>query len=308
MADEFYLTSPFIGEYFRRNITPEEFSEISTSKADLILYMNFEEAFLQLTKTYQEFEKYILENALDFLLFAESDYNYFQDSRVLANIRVLSILNSITSIRDQAPRLKDIRGKHNLRERLLELWNQEKENSITFAFTERFRNYAQHQTQPVHSTTTGGSWDASGSLCEHHTSAFAKVSDVCGNRKINQNERDSYINEFGEYADICLLIRESMASIGRINDSIRSEFKETIDYKISRLDSYLEYGEGKTLDAVHIHNSEIHSKIPIFHNFIKRINDLRSNVFLKNNHKHFITNRYRGHSNSRKIRISMNKI
>lgn len=304
MKKEYLLVSPFISQRDEVRITFSEFNKISESREFLLSYLSFEESLFQLLKCYTEFEQYLLSSALQFLHFPQAHWDIFQDIRIEANIRVSSVLNSVTSVKDQAPKIRAPLGGLTLRDKFVSLWENERVVSNSFSFAERLRNYAQHQTQPVSKTSTGGGWDTNRSLCEHHTSVYVDTNSVCENRAIPKEERERYLLEFGESADLSLILRETIGAIGRFVETLRNEFKVPIDSFLDTYEGFLKY-EGKQeahYDVVARENNFEVENISIFPEFLARVRKLQDNRYLKNNEKHFISNRNRGHTNSTKLK------
>ena len=306
MSDEYLLKSPFIGEGFKETINQIRFFEIRNARDDLLKYLKFEESVFQLHQSYHQLEKYILSEALDYLIFPYSDYDVFQDARVSANIKVQSFLNSITSLRDQSPKIAGS-SPESLKQQFQRLWDAEKEKSTCFAFAERFRNYAQHQTQPVHSVSTGGGWTSDMKLCEHSTSIYADVEDVCRHREIKADEKERYYSSFGKKADIALVARQTMSSIGKILKSIRTDFKTQIDIRLKIIDNVINTHGGKPVDAICVRGSNVVISVSLFPDFTARIKKLMSNRLLTNYESHFVSSRYRGHANMPKTKLAVSE-
>lgn len=306
MSDEYLLKSPFIGEGFKETINQIRFFEIRNARDDLLKYLKFEESVFQLHQSYHQLEKYILSEALDYLIFPYSDYDVFQDARVSANIKVQSFLNSITSLRDQSPKIVGS-SPESLKQQFQRLWDAEKEKSTCFAFAERFRNYAQHQTQPVHSVSTGGGWTSDMKLCEHSTSIYADVEDVCRHREIKADEKERYYSSFGKKADIALVARQTMSSIGTILKSIRTDFKAQIDIRLEIIDNVINTHGGKPVDAICVRGSNVAISVSLFPDFTARIKKLMSNRLLTNYERHFVSSRYRGHANMPKTKLAVSE-
>lgn len=299
----YVLTSPFLGERYEHRLSLEEFESIRRSYIFLDEYMSFEETVLQLIYSYQEFERYILESALDYHIFPSVDFDYFQDIRVKSNIRVMSFLNSLTSLRDQFPSFRRVKNLADLRSAFRKKWDSQKATSTEFAFCERLRNFAQHQTQPVSSVQTGGGWDEKRTLYEARTSIFVDVEAVCENRKISPGEKQVYLNYFGPKADAALLFRVAIDTLGKLSKETREECITEFSRSVDVLKEYITIASGYvetfiSCEAMSMDSDKITEKFPIFDDFVKRANVLRRIHLNVNNERHFISNRSRGHSSS----------
>lgn len=207
------------------------------------------------------------------------------------------MLNAVTSIRDQAPKLAHSQLGITLRERLLTLWEEERTRSTAFSFAERFRNYAQHQTQPISRASTGGGWDKSLALCEHHTSVYVATSEVIKNRNIRSTERERYLREYGELVDVAALLREALSAVGRIADTLRIEFEQPFNEAIEAYEHFLNIDNGRPqhYDVISAYPSE-DSDLSIFPGLSQRARKLKQQRYLKNYQKHYVSSRLRGHS------------
>ncbi|WP_312403246.1 hypothetical protein [Rhizobium sp.] len=300
MSASYFLRSPFLGDGTHIEITKDDFFKLENSKIIIREYISFEESLFQLLKTYSEFEKYLLTSALDFLNFPQADWDFFQDIRIDANIRVVSVLNAMTSVRDQAPKLNSPQLGVTLNRRLRTLWDEHRSTSTSFSFAERLRNYAQHQTQPISRTSTGGGWKKDDDLCEHHTSVYVDTLAVCNNRGIDRDEKERYLHEYGDMVDIAGLLREALSIIAKIASTLRSEFEQPVTESLSTYDYYLTIrNETPThYDAVAANNRLEDKKFSIFPGLVERAKKLKQQRYLTNFEKHYISNRLRGHSTS----------
>lgn len=295
-----FITSPFINERFQIPIEPSDYEAAIRSIRFLEEYLRIEESTLQILYSLQEFEKFVLDSSLENYLFPLSDYDYHQDSRIKANIRTLSYLNSVRSFRDQFPKFNQHTKTLGTREIFRNLWAGQKECSVSFRFFDHLRNYAQHQTQPVTHITYGGKWNDDRTLLEKHTSIYVNVDDVTNNRDIDENERNMYRDELGTYADISLVFRESNGCIGKIVKNIRIHLSEEINSSIAIYDSILNIPKLENIYTDHIDISKIKNGLVVnntgmFFDFINRVKRIKKTYLMENNHEHFISNKSFGH-------------
>jgi hypothetical protein len=296
----YQLCSPFIGKRWQHPLSPDEYAVLKDARAFLGEYIDFEEALLQVLYSYEEFESFLLTTALNEYLFPLVEYDFLQDTRIKANLRVLSFLNSVTSLRDQFPKFRCLLPQKDAKAHFQALWNTQKATSIVFRFCERFRNFAQHQTQPVASVTTGGAWDKQRVYLESHLTIFASLKDVCANRDIGAAEKAEYASSFGAYCDVGLIFRESVGCIGKIGKEMRDflgpEFTSHLANYRSNLALTNDTDEkSRTAIAERIKGNAVVEEFQIFSEFSDRAERLHRIFLMTNNHEHFISNRPRGH-------------
>lgn len=299
-SKEYILEQP-LGIRSKVEISIEDFQKIGTAKSIISDTISFEENVMLIMNSSKEYEEFILKSALDFYYYPTAEFDFYQDSRMNANLKLLNYLNSITSFRDRFPEFRSCKTGNKLQIEFKRMWNEQQDTCVSFRFCGRLRNYAQHQTQPVWSVTAGGGWNENPRLMETHVSVFVKVDDICKHRSIKTDEKKNYNNNFGELADISLIIRETNSSVGFIVNDMRKMLNEDfldsencIKYQLSKL------GIGpenlKLANALEIDNGTITKSISLFYEFINRANRLRNTRIPTNFQNHYISNRYRGHS------------
>lgn len=295
---KYLLRSPFIGKEFEIPITPADFSSLSDARALLSDYLSFEETVLLVLYAWEEFELFLLNTSLHHHVFPIGEFDALHDTRLRANPRVLGVLNSITSLRDQFPKFRQLLPSADLHQHFDSLWQSHRQASTSFNFSERLRNYAQHQTQPVSTISIGGRWLKGEDLAENNVSVFVKVDLVCANRSIKAAEKAAYRAAYGEQCDIGLILREAMGSIGQITNGIRIVLKAHLDAAIAAYGQNLNLAKPQAahvVQVVTICDEHVTDKFDIFPEFIDRITRLRRTRLHVNNEKHFTSSRARGH-------------
>jgi hypothetical protein len=296
----YVLRSAVLSERFEHILTAEEFSKLKKARGFLTDYMQFEETVLQVIHASMQFESFLLETSLKHYFFPTGRHDAIQDTRLLANLPVLSFLNSITSFRDQFPKFKQADPKLAIHARFKELWDKQKANSVAFSFCERFRNYGQHQTKPVSGVTLGGSWDKGRNFLEANTSVFVEVADVCKNHQIKTAEKAKYTDAFGKHCDISLIFRETTGCIGglvkELRDALKAEFETSTSLYQKQLDIIGTYKKGLIIArAASMSGSETLESFDVFSDFLERATHLRRTYVMSNNNRHFVSNKARGH-------------
>lgn len=299
----YLLRSAVLSESFQHSLTASEFNALSTARAFLYDYIQFEEGVLQVLWAFEEFESFLLTTALNHYLFPLHKDDVVRDIRLRSNLKVLGFLNSVTSFRDQFPRFKTLLPRLNVCDRFRRSWSAQKANTLAFCFCEHFRNFAQHQTQPVFSVSIGGGWDKGRVLREDHTSVYVSVDAVCKNRKIKDDAKKlaGYKAAFGDHCDISLIFRETVGCIGKIVKEVRTITNEAFASAIADYEANLaiieQHKQGLiSAEAMSIIGTNETEKISIFREFSERAKRLRQTFVMENNQDHFISNRARGHS------------
>jgi hypothetical protein len=300
LKPRFVLRSAVLSERFEHALTAEDFANLKKARSFLADYMQFEETVLQVIHASMQFESFLLETSLKHYFFPTGGHDAIQDTRLLANLPVLTFLNSVTSFRDQFPKFKQIDPKVAIHSLFKDLWDKQKADSVAFSFCERFRNYGQHQTKPVSGVTLGSSWDKGRNLLEANTSVFVEVMDVCKNHQIKSTEKAKYIDAFGKHCDISLIFRETTARIGSLvktlRDALKAEFETSVDMYQKQLDTIRTYKRGLILArAASVTGSETLESFDVFSDFVERAKHLRQTYVMTNNSKHFVSNKARGH-------------
>jgi len=299
-SQRYVLRSPVIGRSFQQDLVDAEFRELDNARAFLLEYMDFEESVLQLIYAAEEFESFLLTTALNQYLLPQYQYDAIQTNRLRANLKMLGFLNSITSLRDQFPKFRPLNPGFNMKQVFEKLWDDKKAASVAFRFSERLRNYAQHQTQPASSVSFGGGWDKNTGLMEDHMSVFVDVSNVCQNRNIGGSEKTLYEQTFGKAADVALVFRETMGTIGQIVLEIRGSLKPHLNLAVANYErsaDLVRKNDLPALEAASLEGNKSQVLFSVFPQFTARAISLSATHVMINNQKHFISNRARGHNN-----------
>lgn len=293
----FELISPFVSTRYSHPVSEDFYRTVKNAKSFLSKYMRLEENILQVIYSSQNFEEYLLKSALDYYLFPIHDFDYFNDTRLKANLYVSSVLNAITGFRDQFPKFSGTTNQ--VSRRFRDLWDDQRAQSITLRFGERLRNYAQHQSQPVYSATTGGGWDTDRNLLESHVSFYGDVEAICVNRNIQKSEKDEYLEHFGERVDLALVLREMLGSVGKISVAVRQDLSADFEQAVSTCNECLSLVKPYSdINITHLSMRNVDHEVEgfdMFEDFVSRAKRLRTNMVMTNNERHYISSRARGH-------------
>jgi len=294
---KFYLYDPWrISE--AKEISSVEYDALHSACSFLSEYIRFEENIMAVKNAMYEYENFVLHVSLDHEFNPDSDHDYFQDKRVMANGKVLSVLNSITSFRDQFPTFKQSKKSPSAREIFDENWKLQKQANVHFEFCEVLRNFAQHNTQPVSGVTVGGGWDSQREWRESHTSIFVSVSEVSADRKVSAESKTKFLEHIGRKADVSLILREGIDCLGEVSKEMRSWLTSEFDQSSDTYDHYLKRGQYEGF-IYFLLSTEVAGSIAgrqIFPAFLERAKRLRRNQVLTHTADHYISSRARGHT------------
>lgn len=299
-GNAYLIRSPFLSKRFEHPIAQDEYLRFREAHAFLMGYLRFEEVHKLVLLAFEEFELFLLKTSLNDYVFPSPSYDFSQETRLRANLPILGFLNSVRCFHDQFPKLVDSSRHDVTLKHFKGLWETHRRDSIAFRFGERLRNFAQHQTQPVSSFTTGGAWDSARSALESHMSIYVKVADVCASRDINKNEREAYEDAFGELCDVSLIFREVTGCIGELVQDIRKSLDTSFSAAAEVYENTLEIARGYKNDlvmaeVVFVSNGQDEETTSLFPEFLDRAKRLRVSPVGTNNQKHFVSNRARGH-------------
>lgn len=296
--ERYEVSCPYSSGFETLQLGKVEYQAAVDAKYFLLTYMRLEENYLQVLYSLQNFEKFLTDSAIDHSIFPMHEFNETQDARVRANIFVSSFLNSVTGFRNQFPRTGSYKSAH---QNFLLGWESAKRTSIAFAFGERLRNYAQHQSHPVSSITSGGGWNSAREHRESHVTVYCDTIAVATDRG-DAGERSNYTREFGRRADLTLILREVAGKVGEMMKSARDFLKADFNQAIKDYESALSAGKQLSAENLVVRISKmVGSETPdshdLFDEFVDRARRLRRNFASVNNHQHFVSSRPRGHLN-----------
>ncbi|MHA6299467.1 hypothetical protein [Devosia sp. CAU 1758] len=297
MTKNYFLVDPW-NRTDSEKIDTEEAEKLLSARDFISDYISFEENLVAVKNSFYEYELFLLSIGLDYEFDHSADSDFFQDKRVLANAKVLSVLNSITSFRDRFPNIKYRHNDTSTKEYFKENWDTQKSGSIEFHFCEVLRNYAQHNTQPISGVTVGGGWDDKREWRESRASIFVTVSEVTADRKVPNHLKEKFVNHFGTKADVTMLLREAVDGLGLVAKEMRSWLGPELERVISHYQGYLDRAERDGfLYLVLTSDSDYPTGQPqFFSDFLTRARKLRARTILTHTSNHYISSRPRGHS------------
>ncbi len=130
----------------RKEITCAEFALIRMHKSNLIRTLEIEERFDIVLANYVEFEKEILDRAVEHNLFAKMTPHQMHEDRTALNRRITNLLSSCRLYLDQLRHsIKAIYGEGAEFDAIEKLTNIEYDKHFSYRLMEAMRNFVQHR-------------------------------------------------------------------------------------------------------------------------------------------------------------------
>lgn len=302
-----FLDGTKLDNEIRVPISKKLYESIKQSKVELFEIISIEEAYAQILDSYIEFEEFIFSTSQHHFIYTILEYDYSQDSRMIANRRVLTCLNTIFAFKDQVKTSRDFHQKNFLKNFFKNEFSKMKMHSISYQFAEQLRNYTQHQSQPIDSLTVGGGWDETHTICEQHATVYVNTSKVFSRREIKKSEQEKFLNYFGSSIDVSYLFREVLSEISNIVKNYRIVTSDHYIKICKTLDAALNLGYKsengkKSFDLV---DESTGSKSIYFNSdFLNRAHRFRDNSIITNYEKHYTSTRPRRHRIMNEIKLS----
>jgi len=152
---EHYLKLNILDYSPKIDISKEEYENLKKSNIVLSNGMSIEEIYEILISNYIDLENDLSFITIENMVRRNFDNDYFFNSRVIFNKRLVNLLTSARLYVDQIGRhVKNILSKEGSKEDIVKsLFNDEYEASHEYRFMEALRNYVQHRGIPVHLTS-----------------------------------------------------------------------------------------------------------------------------------------------------------
>lgn len=208
-------------------ISEEEFSEIRDAKRRLVFGQAFEEKLDLVLENYAEFERGILNLALEYSIFPGQSRSLLIDGMHLVNRRVANLLTTARLYLDQVPHdLSRVYGKNsNLVSIFRKAANSEYDAHLGYRVMEAFRNYVQHRSLPTHDIGLSERLDQSTSPPGIQCRAIPSISVLT--LEHDPEFKPSVLEELRAEADgdgrvnLVPFVRAYVESLGRIHERVR---------------------------------------------------------------------------------------
>lgn len=246
---EYKITVLALGKHPAIDIDESTFEKIKQARICLNSIIAIEEKYQILFNNFIELEKECLNLTTDYMLDKNSDYSGFFDIKLAFNRRLINLLTSTKLYIDQIqPHVRScLPNKEMLAEEVKALFSMEYDNNFEYRFMEALRNYVQHRSLAVHSTSHGGKWttlDKSKGL--EFTSSFYTLRAEVEN---DSAFKKSVLSEMPEKVDLIYATRVYIESINRIHCAIR-------DMTCNQVNDSRALIESLTNDYVKTHNTK----------------------------------------------------
>jgi hypothetical protein len=300
---KYEITRRVINEKTFVEVTEAEFRDAKAAKAKLMHALFIEEKLDYVLGNFREFERQLLDAALDNVLFSEPTW-----SESVARVHTISrrIVNLLTVCRlyldqvehhvrevygDGSPEVKSLKEKR----------KEEYEAHLGYRVMEALRNHVQHRGLPVdsvrwHSATVDASPD---SPARHTATPWIRVASLADSKFKRRVLAE--LHAMGDTVDLKPLIREYVASIGAIHATVRKRMKQDTTAWEGVLKSILDRfkaagGNADRVEVVAIDETDGYvDYVDVLEDLWKRRRQLeRNNHYLTHFTKHFVTSEVDG--------------
>jgi hypothetical protein len=219
----YYLRQFMLGAAPSIDITDEENAAITTSIANILKCLRFEEEWDLLTGNFYDMEREGLNTALYDMVFGDLDWQDFQDVRIRFTRRLQNLLTSCRSYIDRVPQcLGELDQSGALKSLFVGEKSKAYDDSFGYRFMEALRNHAQHNGHPVH----GAMFDRrrveekSGDLWRYITGANIDLAELEHDPKFKKSVLQE-ARDLGDKLDAFRLAREYVEKLGDIHQAVR---------------------------------------------------------------------------------------
>ncbi len=216
-------------------ISAEEYAALSSSGTNLRRMLAIEEQLDLVLGNYLDLENDLLSVATRHMLFVTLEYELFQrDRNLVANRRLLNLLSACRGYLDHAPynlnRISDLGGTPMsvVATFFGESASLEYDRCLGYRVMEALRNYTQHARFPISVRYSSG-WTETPD--EEDSRLVTTVAVLLNPKGIGRDFKASVRTELQkrpEPVDIRLMIRQYVASIGKIHEQIREKMHENV--------------------------------------------------------------------------------
>ena len=281
------------------NLSLGEFDEANIAKTNLMHALFIEEKLNYVLESFFEFERELLDMALDNILLSDMAWSASVNEVHTVNRRILNLLAACRLYVDHvAHSTCTIYGKGLEFKAFKEKTSTEYDSHLGYRAIEAMRNYVQHRGFPVHCVNrTSQRVDTEDGLRAKHTVIpKVKVAALAADKKFKSSVLQE-LQELGEEIDFRPLIREYIESIGRIHLHIRETLQDDIPIWEAVMKQvvmrYREVGGEDTVGLAVVAEDESGNnvgRVEVFDDFMTRRQELeRKNRHLTHCASHFVT-------------------
>ena len=226
---KYILTLRSLGKKNQLEISLDRFNDIRQAKELLLHALYLEEKFDLVQMNYADFERQLLDQALNQLIYTTVDWSDFVGGINDVNLRIVNLLSTCRLYLDQTVHhLHEMYGEGSAVEiSFKKLTNNSYDGVFGYRFLEAMRNYVQHRGFPVHAVTVGSKLDATKGASAHSVTPFAKIDSIREDKKFKATileEMEKHIDKKGRI-DLRPAIRDYVSSIGKIHRQLRADIQ-----------------------------------------------------------------------------------
>ena len=226
-----------LGRHPEISMDKHEFDSIRRAKVALSEGLSIEENYEILISNYLEFEKEILDNALNLMIRCPFDYDDFFQIRIGFNRKLINLLTAARLYVDQLYlRVRSIvSDKANIKETIKKLFSDEYDKTLEYRFMESLRNCVQHRGMPVHWTQLRGFSNYSAEVEKRIFSV--EVASQKEYLEKNGEFKKSVLDEIPDKVDLKAFTRIYIECISRVHDAARKFIEQPLKESRSKIEA-----------------------------------------------------------------------
>lgn len=297
-----YFVKQFIlGKTAILPIEASYFTQLQRSQRSMVAAKSIEEKYDLMISNYLEFEKELLLQITEQVVFNKDSYDDFYQIRTILNRRIVNLLTSTKLYYDQMQRqvrLCDFNDEE-FSNTVLSYFSREYDDNFEYRFMENLRNYVQHCGLAIHSFSLPSQWEGDGDsrLMRNGIKIYST------REELGQDPKFSKRPVFAECTDKINLIksiRKYVEKLSLIHDEIRTLIEGNLSESRNCIEKIIsEYKAVNNNDALGIYAYSVDSgdplgdvttKVPLLLDWDNvRLNLVKKNKKLTNNSKRYIS-------------------
>ncbi|MGO4909386.1 hypothetical protein ACEN2J_13770 [Pseudorhodobacter sp. W20_MBD10_FR17] len=234
MATSYQLLEPY-GDRQTVQISSDDYRKFSAAQRNLLNLLKIEELLGVAAESYLEFETIISKAALGYMVLSfdpNDTERFFQEYRNRFDLKILNLLNAFRAHYEQSMSITKLLenacpGLHNS---IKNSFSARFDTSQEYRIVDALRNFAQHDTLPLHSLSFGSQHQYAGDRRDEKSAfrnrvavgLYFSISALVESNKINAKTRKE-VEGFGvTLLDATLLIRKYVACVSEVHLELRA--------------------------------------------------------------------------------------
>lgn len=250
---QYGITSFTIARKIFIEISADEFEESKLARRNLLDILAIEEKLAFLLANYSEFERELLNLALNFMMVSDHDWSSLIGDLQTINLRLINLFTTCRLYMDQvAHDISSIYGHNSdVAKALINQKSKEYDSCRGYRILEALRNHVQHYGLPIHNIIYRSSSQEikDGSLSKRIAIPCILPSTLKQDRKFKKNVLKE-IEQLGESVDIRPFVRQYIECISRIHRHLRELLESDIAHWDSRIIMILERAEKESIRII----------------------------------------------------------